>query len=130
MTDADPTTPEPRGLSGRLRRPLWIGVATFLVVVVAVGLRIGVPIYGQLRALAAIREMTLRSPRHSTGAFLEFNNSTVTFSTPPGDVEGLEFREIGPSWLCDLLGEYATATFCSSLISVNLATCKVDSELE
>ncbi len=36
-----------RGISVRLPRPLWIGLVTVVLVVVAGGLRIGVPIYQQ-----------------------------------------------------------------------------------
>jgi hypothetical protein len=54
MSATDPTTPEPRHVAIRLPRPLWIGVAAAVVIVVAVGLRIGVPIY---RKRVAIREI-------------------------------------------------------------------------
>jgi len=49
-----PNTPEPRRSSIRLPRPLWIGLATVALVVVAVGLGFGVPIY---RQQVAIREI-------------------------------------------------------------------------
>ena len=49
-----PPTPEPRRRLIRLPRPLWIGVVTVLLIVVALGLRIGIPVY---RQQAAIREI-------------------------------------------------------------------------
>ena len=56
MSATDPIIPEPRRLSIRLPRPLWIGVATAVLVVAGVGLRIGLPIY---RRAVAIREIRL-----------------------------------------------------------------------
>src|SRR5262245_8096366 len=52
--DANPTPFASRRFSIRLPRPLWIGLATILLIVVAVGLHIGVPIY---REQVAIREI-------------------------------------------------------------------------
>jgi hypothetical protein len=57
MAAIDPVTPEPRRFSIRLPRPLWIGLATALLVVVAVGLQLGIPIY---RQEVAIREIERR----------------------------------------------------------------------
>ena len=51
MSATDPTLPELRRFSIRLPRPLWIGLAAIVLVVVAVGLRVGVPIYRQQVAL-------------------------------------------------------------------------------
>jgi len=56
MAHTDSVTPEPRRFSIRLPRPLWIAMATFAVVVVTVGLRLGVPIY---RQQVAVREIEL-----------------------------------------------------------------------
>src|SRR5258708_823101 len=56
MSDADPIAPEPR-FSIRLPRPLWIGLAAVVLVVVAVGLRTGVPIYRQQVALREIERL-------------------------------------------------------------------------
>jgi hypothetical protein len=41
----------------RLPRPLWIGLATVVLVVVAIGLRIGVPIYRQHVAIREIERL-------------------------------------------------------------------------
>lgn len=54
MATTDPTTPESRRFSIRLPRPLWIGLATVVLVVVTIGLQFGVPIY---RRHVAIREI-------------------------------------------------------------------------
>src|SRR5258707_2386977 len=56
MTPANSPATEPRRFSIRLPRPLWIGLATIVTVVVAVGLRIGVPIYRQRAAIRAIEQ--------------------------------------------------------------------------
>jgi len=53
MSAADRTT-EPRRFTIRLPRPLWFGVATVVLIVVPVSVRIGVPIYHQQ---VAIREI-------------------------------------------------------------------------
>ena len=53
-TDGRLTPPEPRKFSVQLPRPLWIGLTTVVLVVVAIGLRIGAPIY---RQQVAIREI-------------------------------------------------------------------------
>ena len=49
--------PEPRSLSIRLPRPLWIGVAGCIMIVVAVGLQFGLPIYRQHVAIKAIKQL-------------------------------------------------------------------------
>jgi hypothetical protein len=54
MAAVDPINPELRRFSIRLPRPLWIGVATVVLVVVGIALQIGLPIY---REYAAIREI-------------------------------------------------------------------------
>jgi hypothetical protein len=54
MVATNSVTPEPQRFSIRLPRPLWIGLATVLLVIVAIGLQIGMPIY---RQQAAIREI-------------------------------------------------------------------------
>ncbi len=56
----NPTHPEPRSLSIRLPRPLWVGVATVALVVVAFGLGIGVPHH---RKQTAIREVSAAAGR-------------------------------------------------------------------
>ncbi len=53
MSVADSINSQPRRVS-ILPRPLWIGVATVVLIVVGVGLRIGLPIY---RHQAAIRQL-------------------------------------------------------------------------
>src|SRR5262249_17403433 len=117
--------PEPRRFSIQSPRLSWIGVAAAVLVVIAMGVELGVPIYRQQRAMAAIRDVTSRRPRHH-GVIVELNGSTVTFSVPPVEEE-LEFCEIGPPGLTELLGESA---FWNRLTAVNLAMCKIeDSEL-
>jgi hypothetical protein len=67
MAATDPITPEPRRLSIRLPRPLWIAVAAGVLLVTGTGLRIGVSIY---RQQAAIREIERRGGiigRHEAG---------------------------------------------------------------
>lgn len=54
MSVAGPITPEPRRFSLRLPRPLWIGVATVVIVILAVGTWFGIPVYHQQ---VAIREI-------------------------------------------------------------------------
>jgi hypothetical protein len=61
MSDTDSITPNARRFSIGLPRPLWIGVTAFLLVVVAIGLHVGVPID---RQHAAIREIErVRDPK-------------------------------------------------------------------
>jgi hypothetical protein len=48
---------ESRPFSIRLPRPLWIGVATAVVIVVSLGLRVGLPIYRQHAAVAEIERL-------------------------------------------------------------------------
>src|SRR5262245_59311319 len=54
MSDTDPVSSEPRRFSMRLPRPLWIGIAAIVVVVVAVGLQIGTPVYLRYAAIQEI----------------------------------------------------------------------------
>jgi hypothetical protein len=49
-----PTIPDPRRISMRLPRPLWIGLAGAMLLVGAVGLGIGVRIWRQFAAVRAI----------------------------------------------------------------------------
>ena len=54
MPTTDPITPESRQSRIPLSRALWVGVATVVLIVIAVGLRIGVPIYRQQLAFRVI----------------------------------------------------------------------------
>ena len=49
-----PMSPDPRRFSIRVPRPLWIGLATVVLVVITIGVRLGLPIY---RQQVAIREI-------------------------------------------------------------------------
>ena len=53
----DPMPSEPRRFSIDLPRPLWIGVATLAIFVVAVGLQFGLPIYRQQAAIQEIERI-------------------------------------------------------------------------
>ncbi len=53
----DPAMPESRRVSIQPPRPLWIGVATVVLVVIAVGLHFGLPIYRQKAAKAMIKRV-------------------------------------------------------------------------
>src|SRR5258708_2393838 len=83
MATADPITPQPRRFSIRLPGPVWIGVVTFFLIVVAVGLHFGVPLY---RQRAAIRE------------FERLGAPVVT-------------RQGGPKWLRQSLGDERMSLF-------------------
>jgi hypothetical protein len=66
MSATDPVAPKPRRFSIRLPRPLWPGVAAVVLVVVALGLQFGVPIYQQHVAVREITEIgggTMRTRR-------------------------------------------------------------------
>src|SRR5262249_46373214 len=76
MFDTDPVSSEPRRFSIWLPRPLWIGLAAVVLVIVAAGLGIGVPI---LRQQVVIQEI------HFLGGWSEV-------------------RYAGPQWLQELLG--------------------------
>ena len=54
ITEPHLISSEPRGPALRLPRPLWFGLAALVLVIAALGIRIGVPIY---RQQAAIREI-------------------------------------------------------------------------
>src|SRR5688572_3307689 len=73
---ASSSTAEPRRFI-RLPRPLWIFLATVVVIVAAVGLRIGLPIYHQHLAIREIERL----------------GGTV------------ELTEGGPRWLRDRVGD-------------------------
>jgi hypothetical protein len=77
ISGPDSIAPDSRPFSMRLPRPLWIGLATILLVVVGVGLRFGVPLY---QRRSAIREI---------GHF----NGTVQVRHPRG-----------PQWLREWIG--------------------------
>jgi hypothetical protein len=83
MADAAPSPSEPSRFAIRLPRPLWIGVATVVVVVVGLGLRFGLPIYRQHLAIQEIERA--------------------------GGGVGVEER--GPEWLRARLGDERMATF-------------------
>jgi hypothetical protein len=57
MPAIDPVTPEPRRFSIRLPRPMWIGVAAGVLVVLVVALRVGIPIYRQQVAIREIERL-------------------------------------------------------------------------
>jgi hypothetical protein len=73
-----PTIAEPRRFSIWLPRPLWIGLASIVLVVVAVGLQFGLPIYRQQMAIRAIERVG-------------------------GRIDGVKLR--GPDWLRKRLGD-------------------------
>src|SRR5262245_53886579 len=50
-------SPEPSHVSIRLPRPLWLGLATLVMVVVATGLRFGIPVWRQQAAVSAIEAL-------------------------------------------------------------------------
>jgi len=78
-----PNRPEPQRFAIRLPRPLWIGVAALGLIIVAVGMGLGLPIYRQHVALREIRRL---------GGRFE-----------------LQYR--GPQWLRDRLGYDRTWIF-------------------
>ncbi len=63
----DPIAPEPRRFSICLPRPLWIGVAALALLLVAAGLRLGVPVYRQQAAIAKIEILGGQVERHPFG---------------------------------------------------------------
>ena len=66
MAATDPPTPELRRFSIRLPRPLWIGLAAAVLVVLGVGVQIGVPIYRQqvvIREIEQVGGIALTFPR-------------------------------------------------------------------
>src|SRR5438874_2664031 len=84
--------PVPGRVSIWLPRPLWIGVATIALVIVAVGLRIGMPIYRQQVVIQEIEQLGGK----------------------------IESRHAGPQWLRDRLG-YERAELLDEVFSVSLS---------
>jgi hypothetical protein len=101
MAATDPMTAEPRRFSIRLPRPLWIGLATVALIVVAVGLRIGVPIY---RQNVAIREIERLGGK-------------------------VERRARGPNWLLRTLGNAWTGSFGDVVAVDYTASAVTDADL-
>jgi hypothetical protein len=66
-------------------RPGWVGFLAFVLVLVAVGLNIGAPIYRERVALQALRPLVLRG--------------------------GLQFHQTGPRWLRQWAGERRMEVF-------------------
>jgi len=56
-TPPDPTTPGNVCYSIRMPRPLWIGLATTVLIVVSLGLRVGLPMYRQHIAVAEVERL-------------------------------------------------------------------------
>ena len=77
MSATDPGTPKPRRFAIRLPRPLWIGAATAVTAIMAVGLRFGLPVY---RQQAAVRNV------YTTGGWVTT-------------------RSGGPDWLRERIGD-------------------------
>ena len=93
MVATDPVTPEPRRFAISLPRPLWIGLATVVLIVVAVGLHFGVPIYRQHVVIREIERVG-------------------------GNVET---RPRGPKWLRERVGNERMKLF-ENVVQVSLAT--------
>ena len=91
MSVPDPVTPDPRCFSIRLPRPLWIGFTAAVLTLVALGLRIGVPIYQQQVAIREIERLG-------------------------GDIET---RQGGPLWLRNRVGDKRRRLF-DEVTRVNL----------
>jgi hypothetical protein len=56
-TEPNPAPAKSRCLSIRLPRPLWIGLATVVVVVVSLAMRVGLPIYREQVAAAEVERL-------------------------------------------------------------------------
>jgi hypothetical protein len=56
-TGPNPPPSERRRFAIRMPRPLWIGVAAAVVIVVALGLRVGLPIYREHVAVAEVERL-------------------------------------------------------------------------
>src|SRR5438477_8418728 len=83
MAPTDPVSSEPRRFAIKLPRPLWIAVATGVLVVLGMGLQLGLPVY---RDHAAIREI---------------ERMGGTFQVHPR----------GPEWLRAWIGDYSIKLF-------------------
>jgi hypothetical protein len=92
MSATDPITPEPHRFSIRLLRPAWIGLATVVLVVVAVGLRVSLPIYRQQKVVQEIQRLGGK----------------------------IKSRPAGPQWLRDQLG-YELAELLNEVTFVSLS---------
>src|SRR5260370_42201108 len=57
MAATEPIPPEPRRFSIRIPQPLWIGLVTAVLVVVAAGLQVIIPVWRQQRAIREIRRL-------------------------------------------------------------------------
>jgi len=100
MSAADPVTPDTR-FSIRLPRPLWIGLTAAILAVVAVGVRIGMPIYWQQQAIREIERL---------------KGTAVT-------------AERRPAWIRNLFGSRFTDLF-EDVVRVELSNSKIkDAEL-
>src|SRR5262245_6476235 len=73
----NPMRSEPRRFSIRLPRPLWIGLAAAMLILIAFGLRFGLPIYRQHAALQEIKRL-----------------GGIVYTVPAG-----------PAWLRDWIGD-------------------------
>jgi hypothetical protein len=72
MTATDPMTPAPRPFSIRLPPPLWIGLSAVVLLIVAAGLGLGVPILRQQLALQEIQNLGgLREVRYAGPRWLQ-----------------------------------------------------------
>jgi hypothetical protein len=80
MVTTDSTTLAPRRFSIRLPRPLWMGWAVFVVLVGAVGLGFGLPIYRQQMAKEALKER---------GAYIESDyHGPIWLGKSPTKIDG------------------------------------------
>src|SRR6516165_6070854 len=60
MPATEPIIPDPRRLSLRLPRPLWIGVAAGALTVAAVGIQVGLPVWQQHVAICEVERAGAR----------------------------------------------------------------------
>jgi hypothetical protein len=91
MASPGPITPEPRRFSIRLPRPLWIGLVTVVLVVVAVGLPICTPIYRQQVAIREIEQLGGRVERRAPGPEWLRRTFGNTWTTWFGDVVAVDY---------------------------------------
>ena len=100
----DPVTPEPCRFLIRLPRPLWIGLAAVVLVVVGVGLRIGVPAYRQQVAIREIERLGGRIDRPSQIPFW-LSSKGVQFEfldkVEAVDLTGADIDDADMHFLCD-----------------------------